>query len=106
MIFPKVTKKFGRLESLKKLSTGTMKIVSAALVAAGITLSNVPDAYAGLPHAEARTSSHAHGGVIVLPSAPSVSITDGTTMLAGHYSHTSHASHVSHGSHCSGYSYC
>ena len=106
MIFPKVTKKFGRLASVKKLSRGTMKVIGAALVAAGISLSNAPDGHASVPPDRVSISSNVSGRVIVLPLAPVVTITDGTTILANHYSHSSHASHVSHGSHCSGYSYC
>lgn len=105
MIFPKVSKRFGRLASKDKLSKATMKLVGAALLAAGLVASGVSDSRASLPTVIDQVAA-VSGRVITLPAAPTLSITDGTTLMAGHYSHTSHASHTSHGSHCSGYSYC
>jgi hypothetical protein len=105
MIFPKVSKRFARLASKDKLSKATMKLVGAALLAAGLVVSGVDNSSASLP-TEVSHVAPVTGRVITLPTAPALSITDGTTLMAGHYSHTSHASHTSHGSHCSGYSYC
>jgi hypothetical protein len=106
MIFPKVQKRFGRLASKDKISKATVKVVGAALLAAGMAVSTPADVRADvglLPTSQAHSLA---GGVITLPLAPRLIITDGTTTLANHYSHSSHASHTSHGSHCSGYSYC
>lgn len=102
MIFPKVVKRFGRLGSAEKLAKTTLKFVSASLLAAGLVSAVASQGHAAIADVGRNAVV---GRVIVLPVAPSVSITDGTT-FATHYSHSSHASHASHGSHCSGYSWC
>jgi hypothetical protein len=99
MLFPKVRKRFGRLASGDRLTKATVKLVGAALIAAGLSLGPAADTKASVSEPQLT------GRVIVLPAAPAISITDGTT-FAQHVSHSSHASHTSHGSHCSGYSYC
>jgi len=106
MIFPKVSKRFGRLASKDKLSKATIRIVGAALIAAGLATGSANESMANTPVGEPSVVASAAGRVITLPAAPPLSLTDGSSVVATHYSHTSHASHASHASHCSSYSYC
>jgi hypothetical protein len=101
MKFPSVKKAFGRVASTERISRKTVKLVGAAFLAAGLVIANAP-----VSRADTGPSIHQFaraGGVFVIPAAPSITLSDGTTRVAGH---VSHSSHVSHGSHCSGYSYC
>jgi hypothetical protein len=99
--FPSVKKTFGRVAAAQRISRKTVRFVGAALLAAGVVTSNAPVSQADTgPSAQQFARA---GGVFVIPAAPSVTLSDGTTRVAGH---VSHSSHVSHGSHCSGYSYC
>ena len=106
MIFPKVTKRFGRLASKDRLTKVTVKVVGAALIAAGLAIGGAGKPMANTPAIETPAAASIVGRVITLPTAPALSITDGTTLMAVHYSHSSHASHASHASHCSSASYC
>lgn len=103
MIFPKVSKRFGRLASKDRLTKATVRIVGAALIAAGLATGGVSKGMANTPAAEVPAVASAAGRVITLPAAPALSITDGTTLMAVHHSHSSHVSHSSHSSHCSAY---
>ena len=101
MKFPSVKKAFGRITSAERISRKTVKLVGAALLSAGLMSANAPVSQAGIGQPEIQSVQP--GGVFVIPAAPTVNLSDGTTRVAGH---TSHSSHVSHGSHCSSYSYC
>jgi hypothetical protein len=104
MKFPSVKKGFGRIVAAERIGRRTVKLVGAALVAAGLVVqgAHVAKADFGQPGIQASWP----GGVIVIPVAPAINLTDGTIVIADHFSHSSHASHASHVSHCSGYSYC
>jgi hypothetical protein len=101
MRFPSVKKAFGRVAAAQRISRKTVRLVGAALLAAGLVTANAPVSEADTGPS-VRQIARA-GGVFVIPAAPSITVSDGTTRVAGHVSHSSHASH---GSHCSGYSYC
>jgi hypothetical protein len=101
MTFPKVKKSFGRLSSGERLTKGTMTLLGASLLAAGLGLGGIAESKGAVGDIQAVSTPA--GRVIVLPAVPPISITDGTKTMAGHVSHASHASHASH---CSGYSYC
>jgi hypothetical protein len=100
MKFPSVKKAFGRIASAERISRGTVKLVGAALLTAGLLAAHAPTSQAGTGPEMRSTWA---GGVIVIPAAPSVTFTDGTRQFS---QHVSHSSHVSHGSHCSGAAYC
>lgn len=101
MKFPSVKKAFGRIASAERISRKTVKLVGAALLSAGLLTASAPASQAGIGQPEIQSARA--GSVIVIPAAPAIGLSDGTTRVAGH---VSHSSHVSHGSHCSSYSYC
>lgn len=101
MKFPSVKKAFGRIASVERISRKTVKLVSAALLTAGLLAAHAPASQAGIGQPEMQSARA--GGVIVIPAAPSITFTDGTRQFS---QHVSHSSHVSHGSHCSGAAYC
>jgi len=99
--FPSVKKAFSRIAPAERISSETVQAVGAALLTAGLVAANAPISQADIAMPTIQAAQP--GGVIVIPMAPSISLSDGTTIIADHFSHSSHASHASH---CSGYSYC
>lgn len=105
MRFPSVKKAISQNATVEQISRATVRLVSTALVAAGMSAAEIPESKANTEEPNARPAQP--GGVFVMPPAPSITLTDGTTeIIATHYSHSSHVSHSSHASHCSGASWC
>ena len=102
MKFPSVKKAFGRAGRAERISRKTVKFIGAALVSAGLMAASAPASRADIGQPE--ITSARPGAVFVIPAAPAIGLSDGTTTTVAQ--HVSHSSHVSHGSHCSSYSYC
>jgi hypothetical protein len=94
MKFPSVKKAFGRIVSSERIGRKTVKFVGAALFAAGLAAAGTSGSKADV--GQLMVQSVQLGGVIVIPVAPSISLTDGSIVVADHYSHSSHVSHASH----------
>jgi len=105
MIFPKVSKRFGRLAAHQKVRRAAVRAASAVVAIAAVVTASPQGSRANTVDQGFDTANLSR--VITLPTAPGLVLVDGTTtIMATHYSHSSHASHASHTSHCSGYSYC
>lgn len=105
--FPKVQKGFSRLSKVDRLRSRTLAVIRGALVAASLVVVSAEQSTAhAATGGSTPTIEPTIAGIFVLAPAISISINDGSTVVAGHYSHSSHVSHASHASHCSGYSYC
>jgi hypothetical protein len=106
---PKVEKGFGSVAKADRLREQTVRVVTGALLAAGLVLGSPSTPSASVTPGSSPTTVAQSSNVIVLTPPPPITITDGRNQVAqhsSHFSHSSHASHASHASHCSGYSWC
>ncbi len=93
--YPKIEKGLSRLSQDDSLRGTTIKLITGALLSAGLFLSGTPSADAKLIAMSTLSAPSSQGSAIVL--APSSGMAKpGSTLLAGHFSHSSHASHQSH----------
>ena len=93
--YPKIEKGLSRLSQDDSLRGTTIKLITGALLSAGLFLSGTPSADAKLIAMSTLSAPSSQGSAIVL--APSSGMAKpGSTLLAGHFSHSSHASHHSH----------
>ena len=98
--YPKVERGFPCLFQDDSLRGTTIRLITGALLSAGLLLSGTPSAEAKSIPVPTLSAPSSQGNAIVL--APSSGMTkQGGVMLAQHYSHSSHASHASHHSHYS-----
>jgi len=98
--YPNIEKGFPRLSQDDSLRGATIKLITGALLSAGLLLSVTPSAEAKAITTPTLSAPSSQGSAIVLTPSSGMTKQRGI-MLAQHYSHSSHASHASHHSHYS-----
>ena len=93
--YPKVERGFPCLFQDDSLRGTTIRLITGALLSAGLLLSGTPSAEAKSIAAPTLSAPSSQGNAIVLVSSSGMTM-QGSTLLAGHFSHSSHASHHSH----------
>ena len=93
--YPKVERGLPCLFQDDSLRGTTIRLITGALLSAGLLLSGTPSAEAKSIAAPTLSAPSSQGNAIVLVSSSGMTM-QGSTLLAGHFSHSSHASHHSH----------